>query len=537
MKATAQKRRLFGLGLLVLAAAFAVLPAGAAEPVVFRRGNDAEPSTLDPHRAGSTWENNIIGDMFLGLTTEDIDGNPIPGAAESWTTSPDSLVWTFKLRPGLKWSDGEPLKASDFVFGIHRVLDPKTAARYAFILYVIKNAEAANGGKLPLDQVGVRALDDRTVEITVEGPTPFLPGLLTHYTAFPIPEHIYKKYGEDWVKPGNMVTNGAYVLTAWNANDYVKVIKNPLFYDAANVAIDEIDYFPFDNDATALARYRAGEIDANLGRGAFPIRQYDWVKENLPEQSHVVAKLAIEYLALNIRHSPFNDARVRRAISLCLDRKILTDKVMMDGSLPAYSFVPPGIANYHAEPRATYADQPMEQRRAEAKGLLADAGYSESKPLVFEYKHMATAVGRRSAIAESAMLKQCGITVHLFANEPKIHYAEVQAFDFQMAWGGWVADYNDPQNFLFLLDSRSGAYNYSGYHNPAFERLMDEAKVTLDIESRAGLLAKAEQMALDEDAIVPLDFGTDRVLVAPYVKGYKDNPANVHRTRWMRIER
>ena len=531
------KRRLLGAGLLALMAALAIVPAGAAEPVVFRRGNDSEPASLDPHRANSTWENNIVGDMFLGLTTEDPEGKPIPGAAESWSVNSDGLVWTFKLRPGLKWSDGEPLKASDFVFGFHRVLDPKTAAKYAFILYVVKNAEAVNGGKLPLDQLGIRAPDDRTIEITVEGPTPFLPGLLTHYTSFPIPEHTYRRYGEDWVKPGNMVSNGPYVLAMWKANDYIKVVKNPHFFDAVNVGIDEIDYYPFDSDATSLARYRAGEIDASLGRSAFPIRQYEWVKENLLGQSHVVAQLAIEYLALNMRRAPFDDARVRRAISLCIDRKLLVDKVLMDGSVPAYSFVPTGIANYHEGPRQNFAEWSMDRRRTEAKRLLAEAGYGDSKPLIFEYKHMATPGGRRAAVTEAAMLMQCGVIARLLANEPKIHYAEVQSFDFQVAWGGWVADYNDPQNFLFLLDSRSGAYNYSGYKNPTFERLMDEAKITLDIEKRAGMLAEAEQIALDEDAVLPLNFGTHRVLVAPYVKGYMDNPANIHRTRWMRIER
>ena len=511
--------------------------AESKEPVVFRRGNDSEPASLDPHHAGTVWENSIIGDLFLGLTTDDPQGNPVPGAAESWSVSPDGLIWTFKLRPGLKWSDGVPLKASDFVFGFRRLLDPKTAAKYAFILYVVKNAEAVNGGKMPLEAIGIRALDDQTVEITVDGPTPFLPGLLTHFASFPIPEHVYKKYGDDWVKPGIMVSNGAYVLAAWNANDYVKSVKNPLFYDAGNVAIDEVFYYPLEADTTTLARFRAGEIDASLGRGGFPMRQYEWVKENLPGQGHIVAQLAIEYMVLNMRKPPFNDARVRRAISLCIDRKILTEKVLLDGSLPAYAFVPPGISNYRGEPRQAFADWTVEKRRSEAKRLLVEAGYGPDKPLTFEYKHMATPNGRRTAVAEAAMLKECGVVSKLYTNEPKIHYASVQQFDFEAAWAGWVADYNDPQNFLFLLDSRSRAYNYGGYKNEAFDRLMDQAKVTLDIDQRAAILAQAEQIALDEDAMIPLDFGTNRILVAPYVKGYVGNAVNVHRTRWMSLER
>ncbi len=513
------------------------VPALAAEPMVFHRGNLTEPDTLDPSQATTTIENNIVGDMFMGLTTEDVNSHVIPGMAESWSTSPDGLVWTFKLRAGLKWSDGAPLKAGNFVFGLRRLLDPKTAARYASLAYVIKNADAVNTGKLPVEQLGVRAPDDLTVEITLDAPTPFLAGLMKHYIVYPIPEHAVRKFGADWVKPGNMVSNGPYMLVEWKAHDHVKVIKNPHFFDAKNVRIDEVIYYPIDDENVALTRFRARDIDANLGTRGAPTQQLAWMDANMPGEARVVPMLSSSYMALNTRRPPFNDKRLRRAVSLCIDREILAQKVVKDKRVAAYAFVPPGIANYNNTAKHDFAGWSMDQRRQEARRLLADAGYSEKKPLTYEYLYNVSVDQRRATVAESAMLKDCGIIARPVANELKVHYSLMQQGDFTAGWGGWVGDYNDPQNFLYLLDSRSGAFNYGAYNNPEYDRLMDEAKVTLDLAQRAVLLGRAEQIALDDVAIVTLDFSTSKELLAPYVKGFADNIEDIHRTRWMWLER
>ncbi len=509
----------------------------AAAPMVLKRGNEAEPETLDPLLATTTVENNIVGDMFMGLTTEDVNSHVIPGMAEGWSTSADGLVWTFRLRENLKWSDGVPLKASDFVYGFRHLLDPKTAARYASIEYVIKNAEAVNTGKLPPDQLGVRAPDDRTVEITLEGPTPFLPGLMKHYTAFPMPEHVHKKYGAAWARPGAMVSNGPYMLTEWAPHDHVKLVKNPYFYDAGNVRVDEVYFYPIENESTALTMFRAGNIDANLTTRGIPMAQLPWLKENMPGQARLPPMLANSYMALNMRRPPFDDPRTRRAVSLCIDREIIAEKVVKDDRVPAYAFVPPGIANYHNQPKQVFAAWPMDRRRDEARRLLAEAGYGPKRPLTFEYLYNVSVEQRRATVAEAALLKECGVIMRPIANELKIHYARLQNDDFTAGWGGWVGDYNDPQNFLYLMESGSGAFNYSGYKNPAYDRLMDEAKVTQDLEARAAILAKAEQMLLDDDAVVPLDFTTAKELVSPAVKGIADNIEAIHRTRWMWLER
>ena len=535
---TTSSKRPLRLAAALLFTSLALLTAAPVDAaMVLHRGNQAEPGTLDPQLSSLAWENAVIGDLFLGLTTEDVAGKPIAGAAESWTTSPDGLVWTFTLRPGVVWSDGTPVTAGDFVASIQRLLDPKTAAIYASVLYPIKNAEAANSEKVPLDDVGVHARDDRTVEITLETPTPYLLGLLTHQTAYPIPRHVLEKFGADWVKPGNMVSNGPYKLVEWKAHEHIKTVKNPLFYDAANVAIDEVIYYPTDDTNAALNRFRAGELDVNLGTRGFPASQIPWLMENMPGQARITPMLGSEYIVLNIRRAPFSDMRLRRAVSLCLDRGVLTDKVVRDGQVPAYSFVPPGIDNYDNAAKLDFIDRTMDERRTEAKQLLAEAGFGPGKPLTFEYLYMISIDSRRSVVAQAAMLKECNIILRLIGNEPKVHYDSVRAGDFTAAQARWGADFNDPQTFLFLLETRAGSYNYGGYSSATYDKLVDDGRFTLDLGKRAGILARAEQILLDDSAVVPLSFFSSKNLVAPYIKGFADNAADVNRTRWMRIEK
>jgi oligopeptide transport system substrate-binding protein len=507
--------------------------------MVFQRGNAAEPDTLDPHLASTSWENHIIGDLFLGLTTEDAQAHPIPGIAESWTTSEDGLTWVFKIRKGMVWSDGVPIKASDAVFGLRRLMDPKTASKYASMLYLIQNAEEVNAGKKPLTELGVRAIDAGTVELKLTQPAPFLPGLLTHYTSFPMPEHIISKFGTEWTKPGNMVSSGAYMLDTWIANDYVKIIKNPKFYDAANVAIDEVFFYPTEDERGALTRFRAGELDANITNRGFPVDQIEWLKTNMPGQGRINAYLANEYIVANTRRKPFDDPRIRRALSLALNREIYATKVYRDGRIPAYSFVPPGIDNYETniKPRLDFADWPMPKRIAEAKRLLAEAGYGPDNPLKFDFNAMTGYDARRASAAITTMWREIGINTKPLTNEPKTHYNIIQAFDFDVAWAAWVGDYNDPQTFLYLMEGNAGAFNYAGYKNKDYDALMDQAKQTLDLKKRADIMANAEQKGMDDTATIPLTFTTTKNLVGPQVKGYVDNISNWHRTRFMRIER
>src|SRR5262245_41228308 len=228
--------------------------------VVLRRGNGAEPASLDPHFSIGTWEDNIISDLIVGLTTADAAGKAIPGAATSWETSPDGKTWTFHLRD-LQWSDGKPVTAGDFVYSWRRILDPKTAAPYASILYGFKNAQAIGSGKMKPEELGARAIDDKTLELQLENPAPYLPELLMHTTSYPVPQQLVEAKGRDWTKPGSYIANGPYTLAEWVPNDHITLVKNPKFYDAANVKIDRVVYYPIADPDAGLKRFRAGELD------------------------------------------------------------------------------------------------------------------------------------------------------------------------------------------------------------------------------------------------------------------------------------
>ncbi len=505
----------------------------ASSEVILHRGNGTEPDTLDLHRAGGTWENNIIGDMFLGLTTEAVNGEIIPGSAESWTVNNDGLVYTFKLREGLVWSDGVPVTASDFVFGFRRIIDPVTAARYAGLLFPIKNAYAINTGQMNPDQMGVRAVDPRTVEITLESPAPFLPQLLAHYTTFAVPQHVIAKHGDDWVKPGNMVSNGAYVLEEWMSNAHVKVRKNPLFYDADNVAIDVVYYYPIEDARTAVKMFKAGEIHMNITTGGFPAPQIKELLAELPGEARVYPWLGNAYLPMNVTKPPFDDVRVRKAVSMLIDRKIINDRIVAVGNRTAYSFVPPETANHQAGAQVDFADLPMDERIVQAKRLLAEAGYNESNPLRFELIFRNSYDNTRRMAGITAMLKRAGVIADVAANEARISYNRMEQGDFQMGDAGWVADYNDPYNFLYLLLCDSGPMNWPKYCNLDYDSLIFEASRTLDMTERARLMSEAEQIMLDDHPIITMDFSTHRNLVSQRVQGFEDNVSNTHRTRFM----
>jgi oligopeptide transport system substrate-binding protein len=499
-----------------------------------RIANSGEPDTLDPHHVEGVWENRIIGDMFLGLTTEAADGSVIPGAAESWQVSDDGTVYTFKLRDHA-WADGTPVTADDFVFALQRILDPAEAAEYASLLYTIKNAKPLNEGALEgMDQLGVQALDPRTLEVTLESPTPYFIEQLTHYTAFPLPRHKVEELGDDWIKPGNIVGNGPYTVVEWLPNTHVKAEKNEAFYDAANVSIDTVVFYPAEERNAATKQFRAGEIDVQYD---FASEQIDWLKANLPDATRIAPWLGIYYYAINTRNAPFDDQRVRQALAMAIDRAALTDKVLRTGELPAYSFVPPGTGNYGEPAYVGWQDTPYQERVAQAKDLMAEAGFAPDNPLKLQLRYNTSENHKKIAIAVAAMWKQLGVATELFNSEVKVHYNDVQEGNFEIARAGWIADYNDAQNFLYLMDSSTGVLNYAGYASDEFDRLMAEASATADLEARADLLRQAEAIAMADMPNIPIYYYVSKNLVAPHVQGWVDNTKDIHRTRWLSVER
>ena len=519
------------LAAALIALAF-IAPSSAA--TILHRGNMNEPDTLDPQKATGSWEDNILGDLFLGLMTEDPKGEPIYGAAESHTVSTDGLVYTFVIRKGLVWSDGAPVIADDFVLGMRRLVDPVIASQYASVFYPIKNAQAVNASTMPVAALGVRAIDDRTLAITLEHPTPYMLELVMQRSTYSVPKHLIDRVGEDWTKPGIMVTDGPYVLAEWAPNTYVKVVKNPLFFDAANVSIDEIIFYPTDDAEAALKRFRAGELDVNNGIAS---QNLEFVRKDLPAETRIFTSANTRYIVFNNARAPFDDVRVRKALSMAIDREALTEKVLRAGEVPAYSLVPPGTANYGGEAQLSFKGVPLAERIAQAKDLLAQAGFGPDNPLAFNYNYIADNDSRRIAVALQDMWRQIGAVVALNLNEKKVHYNLSRVGDFAVAESNWIADYNDGKTFLIQVQPSSGELNESRYASEVFENLMDQADAAIDLGARAKIMAEAEQVMLDDNAVAPLFYGVSRSLVRPYVEGWVDNLTNVHRARYLRLNR
>ncbi len=498
---------------------------------VLHRGNSAEPLSLDPHLASGTWENNIIGDMFIGLFTENAAGEPIPGMAKSWNTSEDGLTWEFELIDA-KWSDGEPVKASDFVFSFRRILNPETQAQYASLLYPIKNAAAVNAEEMPVDALGVTALGPKTLRIELEYPAPYLTGLLTHYTTFAIPEHVVREFGSKWIQPENIQVNGPYKLKSWRTNDFVQLVRNPDFYDNENVCLDEIYFYAITDNNTAERQVREGRLDVN---NDFPGRKMDFLNKELPGYVRVHPYLGLTYFSFNTTVKPFDDKRVRQALAMALDRDHITKQVIKSGYIPAYSMVPPGIGNYPDGAVASWAKLPFEERKQKAKELLIEAGFGPDNPLQFEFAHRST--GDNPAAAPSVQSDWNNIApwvnVTIAQVETQIHYANLRSGDFSIGDGGWIADFNDASNFLYLMETRAGAMNYSRYSNSEYDEIMDKANREMDMMKRAEMMKEAERIMLDDMPIIPMWFLVNRALVNPKITGWVDNIVDIHRSRFL----
>lgn len=495
--------------------------------------NQGEPLSLDPHKASGTWENNIIGNMLIGLTTENAKSEPVPGMAERWETSEDGLIWTFYLRRA-QWSDGEACDAHDFEFAFKRILDPANLAEYAAILYPIKNAQAVNSGELAPSEVGVRAIDDLTLEIQLEHPAPYFPQILKHYTAYPAPKHLVERHGDDWVQPENIAVNGPYKLVKWWSNYIVHLERNPSFYDAPNVVLEHLYFYP-SNDVNAAARkVMSGEAGWST---RFPSNQVEELRRALPGFVRVAPYLTCNYFSFNTTRPPFNDVRVRRALTMAYDNAWVAANIYRTGEQPAYSFVPPGIADYPPDARYPWADWPLERRRAEALRLLQDAGYGPSRPLSFEFSHRNTSDNPRVAVVVQNHWRAIApwVTVELRGVETQVHYANLRAKNFDVGDGGWIADYNDAKTYLFLLETRTGPQNYSGYSNPEYDRMMHESDFEPDAARRAQIMSQAEQLMLNDAPICMSVFINSTNLVHPDLTGYEDNLEDIHRARWFGI--
>ncbi|GGF46310.1 peptide ABC transporter substrate-binding protein [Youhaiella tibetensis] len=513
------------------AGALALFMGGAAQAVTLNLGNGGEPGSLDPHKVSGDWENRIVGEYLEGLVAEDIQADAIPGQAESWTVSDDGLTYTFKLRADAKWTDGEPVTAQNFVDAFQRLFDPKTAAEYAYLQYPIKNSsKIASGDITDFSQLGVKAIDDKTLEITLEAPTPFFLQALTHYTAFPIRKDIIEKFGDQWTQPANIVGNGPYKITEWVPGSYIKAVKSDTYYGKDNLKIDEISFNNTEDLTAALNRYRAGELDILTD---FPADQYQWLQDNLPGQAHVAPFLGVYYYVFNQSKEPLNNMEIRKALSMAVNRDVIGPDVLGTGELPAYGWVPPGTANYEGEQYVPeWSKLPYDEKVKQAAEIMAGLGYTPDHPLKLQLRYNTNDNHQRIAVAIASMWKPIGVEVELFNAEVAVHYDALRAGDFQVGRAGWLLDYNDASNTLDLL--KTGVENnYGRYSNPKFDELMAQAAAERDLVKRAGYMHEAEKLAMDEFGAMPIYWYVSKNVVSPKITGFEDNAQDIHRVRWM----
>jgi len=520
---------------LAAALALALAAASAAQAeTVYRRGEMGDASSFDPQKTSTVVEGDILADLFEPLLTYDAKGVVAPGAAENWTVSDDGLTYRFKLRPA-KWSNGDEVLASDFVFTFRRLLDPSTGAQYANLYYVLRNGEAINKGEKKPEELGVRAIDETTLEIALERPTPYILGVLAHQTASPVNEKSVEALGKDFARPGNLVSNGAYKLESFTPNDQTTLVRNENFRDAANVKIDKEIYVDLEDRAAALRRFEAGEIDSYDDA---PADQIPYIRDRLKGEFKVAPYLGTYYFSFDTRTPPFNDARVRVALSMVVDREFLAEKIWGGSMVPAYGFVPPGIGDYGKPVEVDWREMSSIDREEKAKELLKAAGYGEGgKPLNIEIRYNTGDNHKNTAIAVAESWKALGVQTSLVNTDIKAHYGLLQEGGaYQVARAGWIGDYSDPQNFLFLGDSANKKLNYAHYSNPDFDADLKKAQEERDLVKRAHDLADAEQLLLNDQPIMPLLFYASKNLVSSKLKGWEPNILDKHLARYLSIE-
>lgn len=495
---------------------------GSKKPAILLRGNGPDPDSLDPHKARSTEAMMVLRDLFEGLTRLDAQAAPVPGAAEKWSVSDDGLVYTFLLREDGRWSSGEPVVAEDFVAGLRRLVDPATASQYAQLIDVVVNSLDIVAGKKPADTLGVAAPDPRTVVITLNSPAPYLPGLLAHPSAGPLHRPSFQALGDKFARAGSQVSNGAFVATEWLQGSYIRAERNRHYWNDAATRLDGVKYLQIADENAELRAYRANELHCTY---VVPRGQFDWIRENLAAELHIVPQLSTYYFGFNLDRKRFTP-KIRRALSMAIDRERLANFVLRVGELPAWGWVPPGVFNYSPQ-SFDYASQPQVEREEAARRLLAEEGFTREKPLTFELRYNSGEVHNKVAVAVASMWKEAlGVEAALAAVEFRSLLADVERREMDVYRLSWVGDYNDPYTFLQYLKSDYGI-NLPHYVSREYDALLADAARQTDAGRRRELLQQAERVMLADHPLIPLYFYVNKHLVKPEVRGWYDNVMNV----------
>ncbi|UTV30908.1 peptide ABC transporter substrate-binding protein [Photobacterium atrarenae] len=512
---------MFIASLITLPAAAMPYPAGTqlAEKQEITLNNGAEVTSIDPAKQAAEPAFNLGRDLFEGLTTQDKQGQTVPGVATHWDVNANNTVYTFHLRDS-KWSNGEPVTAHDFVYSWQRLLDPKTASPYAWFAAIpgIKNADAIMNGEAAPSSLGVRALDDHTFEVTLEEPIPFFIKLLSHPVMAPVHQATVEQYGSAWTQPEHIVTNGAFTVSAWKVNEKMVMVKNPHYWNADAVVLNQITWLPIGDANVSLNRFLAGELDEAL---SIPAAQKNRILKQFPTKvATTSASLGSIFYYLNTQSGPTQDLRVRQALSYAIDRNIMTQAIVKNGGVPMYTLVPPQTDNFDSFTPA-YATWTQQVRNQKAKALLAEAGYSKANPLKLTFTVPTFSQDVKMATAMAGMWKSVlGAQVEIKQLEPKVFYALKDPGN--ISRGGWTADYNEASTWLDIFVS-NGEFNDSRYQNPQYDALMRQSKTLSDPSAQ---YRQAEQLLIQDMAIIPMyRRGGDKYLLQPYIGGYeRTNP-------------
>lgn len=484
---------------------------------IFLTGNSAEPKSLDHQMVTGVPESKLVGALFEGLVGDDAVGDDVmqPGAAASWSHNEDLTEWTFKLQPNGRWSDGEPVTANDFVFSYRRMLSPDLAAPYAEMLYFIQNAEEFNKEEITdFSEVGVKALDDLTLFVKLKEPVPFLPSLTRHYTWFPVPKHVILQHGKmtdrftDWSELGHIVGNGPFKLIKWRFHDVIEVDRNPHYWDAANVGLNGIRFYPIENPYTEARAFLAGQLHTTYTLPTDLIRS---VKEDFPEYLRQEPYVGTTFVRLNTTRPALNDPRVRQALSLAINRPLLCEFIM-EGYSPAKSMTPK-MGSYEPNPVLKFDPE-------KARKLLADAGFPKGEGFPRYSMLISRPAARASAEALQAMWKEhLGILVDIENKDWGSYISAQQSLDFDMASAGWIGDYLDPTTFLNMWTEGNGNNN-TGWHSNEFETLLDQAAQKAEAQDRLDMLKQAEDILMQEQPALPVSWYSRNYLLQPSVKGW-----------------
>ena len=512
--------------LLLLSLFLLVAPARAE--TLLRIAAPSEPETLDPARSTGVYEGKIELELFEGLLTRDATGHRIPGAAQSWDVSADGLTYRFHLRPDLKYSNGEPVHAADFVYALRRFVDPATGSENGIEVEAIAHATDIAGGKIKdLDQLGATAPDDHTVVLTLWRPSNRLLDYAIDY--FPARQADVERYGIDWTRPGKLDGNGAFVLDEWVPQSHLRLKRNPYYRDASATALDAVEYIVTGSPETSLKMCRAGELDV----ADLPRNEIEWAKKNLAGPLKAEPQIGTYMIGLNTGAPPFDNPKLRRALALVTDQTTLTEKIVRGNQVPAYGFIPALIPGYPVVSESFRADS-MAERIALARTLYAEAGYGPDRPL---HVQVMVAKGRewdRWALAAIGMWHDAlGVEAELDTQEWQVYLGRLNHHDFAAAVDDWISSIQGP---VLLDEYRStSASNETQYNSAAYDADLTEADSASDLAAEYAAYAKAERLLIDDQPIIPIYHAVTHALVSPKVRGWIANPADSHRSQYVSL--